>query len=208
MRELRTSKRNDDTLARCLRQDLVKNIFNTSDPRLYRECFHGTKKLIEDYHNEIILCIKQVYESKLTKANKLLFFDETLISYGHTALLLSGGASFGKFHCGLIKALYEQDLLPRIICGSSAGSILAAVMCSMPYDQLHRTFNYDGSYPMPVLEYKVNGALACLMSMIQGKTIFKTSTLNSFLNHFLKDITFKEVFDLYQWKLNITVTDF
>ena len=58
MRELRTSKRNDDTLARCLRQDLVKNIFNTSDPRLYRECFHGTKKLIEDYHNEIILCIK------------------------------------------------------------------------------------------------------------------------------------------------------
>jgi len=149
-----------------------------------------------------------VYESKLTKANKLQFFDETLISYGHTALLLSGGASFGKFHCGLVKALYEQDLLPRIVCGSSAGSILTAVMCTRPYDQLHKTFDFDESYPMPVLEYKVEGALACLFSMINGKTIFKTSTLNTFLNHFMKDITFKESYDQFNWKLNITVTDF
>jgi hypothetical protein len=106
MRSLR-EKGSNNNLALCLRSDLVKNIFNTSDPRLYRECFYGTKKLIEEYHNEIILCIQQIYNSNLTKANKLQFFDETLISYGHTALLLSGGASFGKFHCGLVKALYE-----------------------------------------------------------------------------------------------------
>ena len=36
---------------------------------------------------------------------KMQFFAETRHSFGHTALMLSGGATFGKFHFGLIKAL-------------------------------------------------------------------------------------------------------
>ena len=67
--------------------------------------------------------------------NKLEFFAETRHSYGRTALLLSGGATFGKFHFGLIKALYENDLFPRIICGSSVGSLMAAAICSCPYKE-------------------------------------------------------------------------
>jgi TAG lipase / steryl ester hydrolase / phospholipase A2 / LPA acyltransferase len=50
--------------------------------------------------------------------------------------MLSGGASFGKFHFGLLKALFEQDLMPRIICGSSIGSVMAAIMCTRKYSDL------------------------------------------------------------------------
>ena len=67
---------------------------------------------------------------------KLEFFAETRHSYGRTALMLSGGAHFGKFHFGLLKALYEQDLMPRIICGSSIGSILAAIIATKPYEEM------------------------------------------------------------------------
>ena len=39
---------------------------------------------------------------------------------------LSGGALLGLYHFGVIKTLFEQDLLPRTISGSSMGSIMAA----------------------------------------------------------------------------------
>lgn len=41
------------------------------------------------------------------RESKLEFFAETRHAYGKTALLLSGGATFGKFHFGLIRALFE-----------------------------------------------------------------------------------------------------
>ena len=67
---------------------------------------------------------------------KLEFFAETRHAYGRTALMLSGGANFGKFHVGLLKALHEQDLMPRIICGSSIGSVVAAIASSAPYEEM------------------------------------------------------------------------
>jgi len=50
--------------------------------------------------------------------------------------MLSGGATFGKFHFGLMKALYEYDLFPRTLCGSSIGSLCAAAICSRPYEEI------------------------------------------------------------------------
>ena len=50
-------------------------------------------------------------------------------SYGRTALVLSGGATFGFYHWGVIKALLEQNILPSVISGTSAGSLFAALVC-------------------------------------------------------------------------------
>ena len=41
---------------------------------------------------------------------------------------LSGGAYLGYYHMGVIRALFEEGLLPRVISGASAGSIMAAVI--------------------------------------------------------------------------------
>ena len=59
---------------------------------------------------------------------KLTFFNETRHSYGRSALLLSGGAYLGYYHMGVAKSLYEQGMLPRVISGASAGSLMAAVI--------------------------------------------------------------------------------
>jgi TAG lipase/steryl ester hydrolase/phospholipase A2/LPA acyltransferase len=45
---------------------------------------------------------------------------------GRTALLLSGGGLMGMYHIGVLLALKEAGITPRIIAGSSAGSIIAA----------------------------------------------------------------------------------
>ena len=81
---------------------------------------------------------------KFTFDQKVKYFSETRQSYGRTALMLSGGASFGKYHQGLILALNEQDLLPQIIVGSSAGSLIGAILCTLQRSEIttFSTFEY------------------------------------------------------------------
>ena len=57
--------------------------------------------------------------------------------------MLSGGAGFGKFHYGLIKALAEQDLVPKVICGSSAGSLVAASLSTLKFDEVAMIQDFD-----------------------------------------------------------------
>lgn len=49
---------------------------------------------------------------------------------GRTALMLSGGAIMGMYHIGVVQALIEADLMPKIIAGSSAGSIIASIIAT------------------------------------------------------------------------------
>lgn len=41
---------------------------------------------------------------------------------------LSGGAYMGYYHMGVVKALFQEGLMPRVISGASAGSIITAVI--------------------------------------------------------------------------------
>jgi predicted acylesterase/phospholipase RssA len=67
-------------------------------------------------------------ESPIPTDARLAFFNETRHSYGRTALLLSGGAALGFYHVGVVKALMENRLMPRVLGGSSAGSIVVAMI--------------------------------------------------------------------------------
>ncbi|GBG25581.1 Patatin-like phospholipase domain-containing protein AN0408 [Hondaea fermentalgiana] len=82
-------------------------------------------------------------EEKLSKARlRLDFFAETRHSFGRSALLLSGGARMGLYHVGVVKTLLEHRLLPRVISGSSAGSIIAAVLaCKNDEEIVAELFN-------------------------------------------------------------------
>lgn len=72
--------------------------------------------------------------------------------YGRPALLLSGGALLGLYHFGVIKTLFEQDLLPRTISGSSMGSIMAAWTCCHTDDELRAMFADLSLIPRDALE--------------------------------------------------------
>ena len=47
---------------------------------------------------------------------------------GRSALLLSGGLSFGLYHFGVVKALFERGCLPRVISGASIGALVVALL--------------------------------------------------------------------------------
>jgi predicted acylesterase/phospholipase RssA len=97
---------------------------------------------------------------------KLEFFAETRQSYGRTALMLSGGASFGKYHFGIIKALHEQDLMPKVVCGSSIGSLVLACLCCTPYNEINKWFDGEKVCEHPILGYYAETRFEMLMQIL------------------------------------------
>ena len=52
--------------------------------------------------------------------------------------MLSGGATLGIYHYGVLKALLSEGLLPAVISGTSAGAVVAAMACCRTADELQR----------------------------------------------------------------------
>jgi len=50
------------------------------------------------------------------------------ISLGQTALCLSGGGALALYHFGVVEGMIRAKVLPRVISGSSGGSIVAAIL--------------------------------------------------------------------------------
>ncbi|KAI8854930.1 acyl transferase/acyl hydrolase/lysophospholipase [Chytridium lagenaria] len=76
---------------------------------------------------------------------KTEFINDTRQSFGNSALVLLGGATFGLYHLGVVKALNEHRVLPRIICGSSVGALIASLVCIHTDDELPRVFEPGGT---------------------------------------------------------------
>lgn len=49
-----------------------------------------------------------------------------------TAFVLSGGASLGAIQVGMLRALYEREIIPDFLVGASAGALNAAFIASRP----------------------------------------------------------------------------
>ena len=133
------SNKNPYVLIRLLREHTFRNIAGILNPELYNRCYFGTKKLIIETQNLLISSYKFIQElpkEKLTLQEKIEFFSESRHAFGKTALCLSGGAIMGLYHFGVIKTLYEQNLMPRVVTGSSAGSLVACLLCSRKYEEI------------------------------------------------------------------------
>ncbi|WWD04289.1 hypothetical protein V865_002358 [Kwoniella europaea PYCC6329] len=122
-----------DALAVCVRS----NFAGTESVKMYSETFFGTKRLIEEHVNEVAACLDFVRTaSDVSLEEKRAFFRAINKHYGASALCLSGGASFGYYHFGVVKAFLDADLLPRVITGTSAGGLIASLLCTRTDDEL------------------------------------------------------------------------
>ncbi|WWD20167.1 hypothetical protein CI109_104643 [Kwoniella shandongensis] len=122
-----------DTLAICVRS----NFAGTESVKMYSETFIGTKLAVEAHIQEVAACLDSVRTATdVTLEEKRAFFRAINKHYGSSALCLSGGASFGYYHFGVIKAFLEADLLPRVVTGTSAGGLVAALLCTRTDDEL------------------------------------------------------------------------
>lgn len=93
-----------------LAEGLHGNLGNIANPSLHGWCRFGTKRLIEEFSGEVRRCLNYICGGDFPDFgddDKVLFFRRTGHSFGRSALLLSGGATRGMLHLGVIKALSE-----------------------------------------------------------------------------------------------------
>lgn len=198
-----------------VRTALSRDLGNMSDSRLYRYTHVGTKNLIDQYITTALDTISTLVD--LTGSDRC---DPTEIEYilgqllsarqafGRSALLFSGGSTFGMNHIGVLKALWQAKLVPRIISGASAGSIVTAVFCAHTDDELPEILDLFGYGDMAVFEPEgpKSTPLQKIARFLKHGYIFDISNLQRIMREWLGDITFQEAYNRTRRILNICIS--
>ncbi len=201
LRELRKRKDYDRLMFR-LREELHGNLGNMANPELYQQARGGTKKLINQYLDEvsaslILLCQSDV--KHLTPMRKRRFLKRAARSFGRSALLLSGGASLGLFHIGVIEELQAQGLLPRVVTGSSAGSIMAGILATHTDTELVDMLNPD------YIDFEWCSVFSPF-ELVKGNSMLDQKTLKNFIGRNIPEMTFLEAYQHTNRILNVSVS--
>lgn len=185
-----------------LRQGLHWNIANIGNPALYGHSLVGTKHLIHDYVTEVVGVLNFLADNdfdELPPAEKLRFFHEVALSYGRSALLLSGGATLGLFHVGVVKALMLEDLVPLVLSGSSAGSVVAGAVGTRSPEQVEELLDPESAYYHFWRVLKVS-------QMIKRRSVMDPVQVRKAIAKNVRDLTFEEAYKLSGKAVNITVS--
>jgi NTE family protein len=111
--------------------------------------------------------------------------------------MLSGAGSLGPFHLGVAKALVEQDLLPGVISGSSAGAFVAAVLGTHDAEGFLKLVERIGSEGAAVVDPGLERRTGSRMSI---------GELRALVEAMIPDLTFQEAFDRTGRQINISVS--
>ncbi|KNC96423.1 hypothetical protein, variant [Spizellomyces punctatus DAOM BR117] len=192
-----------------LRSGLLRNLGGIGDPRLFSRSYLGTKSLIEDYLNQVVTQLQYIQRNDfevLSPQQKVEFFHDTRQSFGNTALLLEGGATFGLFHLGVVKALSEHHLLPRIISGSSVGALIAALVCVHTEQDLPCIFQPGGINLKAFAKKGIKGNITRKITrLLKYGYLMDVKVLEDCVRSNVGDLTFEEAYARSKRVLNITV---
>ena len=185
-----------------LRQGLHWNLGNTGNTGLYGVARVGTKKLITDYLLAVCEALEHVADlpdAEFGQVEKLRFFHDVALSYGRSALMLSGGATLGLFHVGVVKALFREGLLPLVLSGSSAGSVVAATVGSRTPEEAEELMD-------PAMAYYHFWRVLPLKHMLRRRALMDANQLKRAIAKNVHDLTFEEAHAKSGRIVNITVS--
>lgn len=205
LRELARLREGGDGLglARALTESLFRHLSDLTAPDLYRVALGGTKRIITDYLDEVEASLRWLARTPvrgISNREKRHRFERAYRVYGRSALMLSGGATWGFFHIGVVKALFQAGLLPRILSGASTGAMVAAGMGSRTDEELQDLFDnpdqmrLDGLKPVGV------------RSAWRQRAWLDPEQLLGVLRHNCGDWTFAEAHERSGRVLNISVS--
>jgi len=187
-----------------LNEGIHGNLGGMGNAALHAVAKFGTKELVNEYIDEIASALHylgKLDNPDITFEEKLDFFHRASHCFGRTALMLSGGAALGNFHLGVIKALVEDNLMPRVISGASAGSVFAAMVGTNKRDKLKEFFKLENLLTASQQEANVIKRL-----WDNGYQKIDRDGVVEIINNFVADLTFKEAYELTHQHLNITVS--
>ncbi len=202
LRSLRA--RNDyQGLLFALNEGIHGNMGGMGKSILYRKAKLGTKRLIEDYISEIdesLRLIAEVSDDEISVQQKVEFFYRCNVCFGRSALMLSGGGVLGFLHMGVVNMLLEQNLLPRVISGSSAGSIVAGVLaCNTDTEMQH--FEHSA-----LLQHEVKADASLLRRLFLGTgPQLTTEDVEGIVERLIPNMTFEEAYAKTGRQVSITV---
>lgn len=185
-----------------LQETLKRNFANIDNPDLYSRCLLGTKVLIERHLDEVEKSLMFVFnckESYLRPIEKMQFFEASCRHFGRTAMLLSGGATFGLFHLGVVKALAWQNLLPQILSGSSAGSIVCGMLSTVRDYEIDQLFDPD-NFMLDAWRWNSTA------QMLRNRSLMSSDQLMHCLRSNVGELSFLEGYQRTGRIINITVS--
>ncbi len=202
LRNLRAT--NDDRgLLFALNEGIHGNMGGMGRAELYGKAKFGTKELIEDYIEEIALALEHLAGPEVDNIRfeeKLDFFQRTSHCFGRSALMMSGSGTLLYFHLGVAKALWQEQLLPSVISGSSGGALVGSIICSRTDEQLDEIFDPDLLATME----EPSGFIGRFMSIFKSERVTADDIWDA-LEEFLPDLTFQESFELTGRHMNVSV---
>eukprot|EP00041_Stephanoeca_diplocostata_P035657 m.1265554 g.1265554 ORF g.1265554 m.1265554 type:complete len:597 (-) comp24737_c0_seq35:3304-5094(-) len=224
--ELRKARyaRDWDTRLRLLRENLHRNNCGIFNRTLYARAATGTKRLIEEYVDEMALQIQQLREygrkplragsragPELTIEMRERFLLDARQAYGRTALVFSGGVNLGMYHVGVVKTLHEQNLLPPIVCGTSIGALMSAFIGVCNDDELPMMWS-SGVDGLDYSAFAERGRrrpswARKLRRFLKHGVLMDINVLARFCEVNIGDLTFQEAFDKTGRIINITVPE-
>ncbi|MDD9892961.1 MAG: DUF3336 domain-containing protein [Gammaproteobacteria bacterium] len=204
LNELRQLRANEDVreLVYWLHEGLHGNLGNMANPALYTHSRVGTKNIVTEYINEVADALQWICDNdfeELPFGEKMRFFKRTAKCFGRSGLLLSGGATLGMFHIGVCRALYEEGLMPRVISGSSAGSIIAGAICAHTDEEIPAFFDPEYLYLQAFRPHGVRSA-------IKNRSIMDSKQLSHCLQENIGDLSFEEGFERTGRILNVPIS--
>jgi NTE family protein len=110
------------------------------------------------------------------------FFDRLRGKRPKLGLALSGGATHGAAHIGVLQVLEREGIKPDFVAGTSAGALVGSVYCSgVPLDELEKLF-LTMAWPTLVK-----------LSLIKPLALFDTQPMEEFLKKNIGDSEFKDL---------------
>lgn len=202
LRELRAKKDNHGLLF-TLNEGIHGNMGGMGRPVLYRKAKFGTKQLIVDYTEEIVAALEHLASNRVRNIDieeKLDFFQRASHCYGRSALLMSGAGSLLYYHLGVIKALWEQDVLPNIMSGSSGGAFIAALAGTRSSAELGELFDDD----FLETEAAEEGSFVRRLSPF-ARARMTAAQVWEVIERLVPDMTFQEAYEHSKIHINISV---
>lgn len=170
---------------------------------LYDTAMAGTKRIVGQWLDEVEAGLRWLAAhpiAGISAPEKRRRFEQASTVYGRSALLLSGGATWGFHHLGVVKALFENDALPDILSGASTGAMIAAGVCTRDDAGLAALFadpdqiRLDGLQPVGLRRAWKDGAW------------LDPARLEAVLRHNCGDLTFAEAYARSGRVLGISVS--
>ena len=186
-----------------LNEGVHGNIDGMGRPTLYGKAKFGTKKLIVDYVNEVVAALELLASPEadcIPDKKRLGFFRRAQHCNGCSALMMSGAGSLLFFHIGVVKALWQEDLLPDILSGSSGGAIVGSLASTHSDEDLEKIFDPENL----VHEIEKDETLFRHLAVLKPE-IATADEVRAVLDRLIPELTFLEAFERTGRHLNVSI---